>query len=112
MPIEVKQTSKDPVLQKEWRLAHRPSRTLDPINAQLFFIIARSSRSTIRGLSKQIGLAPTTVHRRLWQMWEEGLITWDDGLQGTIRPAVGLMAANPQEYPSQPKRQKKARRRA
>ena len=41
------------------------------------------------------GLTRTTLSRNLGLLRDAGLVTWDDGHQGTLRPKVGLANTHP-----------------
>jgi SOS-response transcriptional repressor LexA len=52
----------------------------------------RDGRVTVRGVADEVGFAsPNTAHVHLYALRERGLVAWDEGRAGTIRP-VGRQA--------------------
>ncbi len=41
---------------------------------------------TLHRLFRRLGISPNGVHRPLAQLRDAGLVEWEDGRQGTIRP--------------------------
>lgn len=54
----------------------------------------KKGRVTVRELSARIGFTSTsTIHAHLRRLKDLGLVTWDDGTHGTLRPNVQLQRA-------------------
>lgn len=55
----------------------------------------RDGRATVRSVARCAGLGVATTHLRLVQLRALGLVRWEPGRIGTLRPAVRVVAVYP-----------------
>lgn len=49
-------------------------------------------RATVRAIAADVGISVGTAHWHLQHLADEGLIAWDPGKRGTLRPLVERVA--------------------
>jgi hypothetical protein len=54
----------------------------------LLHLHALNGRATVREVASGAGLCLPVAHKRLQWLRRDGLIAWDEGSQGTLRPLV------------------------
>lgn len=47
---------------------------------------------TVRSVGRAIGLSPMTTHHHLRKLRAMGLVTWEPGTTGTLRPTCRIVA--------------------
>lgn len=60
----------------------------------LMALLARhddTGRATVRDLAEDMGWSPSTVHSCLLRLRAEGLVTWEEGQAGTLRPTAAFV---------------------
>lgn len=58
----------------------------------LLFVYRCDGRATVRTVSEAARRPFTTTYEALLSLRDEGLIAWEDGRSGTLRPLVGAVA--------------------
>lgn len=53
--------------------------------------VATQPRPTVRSVADEVGTTVGNVHQHLSKLRAEGLVTWEDGQQGTLRLACGFV---------------------
>jgi DNA (cytosine-5)-methyltransferase 1 len=79
---------------EDMRPAERPGvppAAMASSEAAVFFTVLHQTRPTVRSLAAALGLSTSHVHQRLCELRVKGLVIWEEGRAGTIRPNVGLV---------------------
>lgn len=70
----------------------RPEEAMQPTRAAvlvaLLSIFAESGRVTVREISDEVDISTSTCHAHLLVLRRDGLIAWEPGRDGTLRPLV------------------------
>jgi len=66
--------------------------TLTATYLAVLTVYAVDGRCTVRSVMDELGLRSTSsAHRRLNRLRSAGLVAWDQGRTGTLRPLYGLV---------------------
>jgi DNA-binding IclR family transcriptional regulator len=57
----------------------------------LLRLYERDGRATVRGVAAERGCALNSAHDQLVELRSLGLVTWEDGRAGTLRPLVAVV---------------------
>lgn len=57
----------------------------------LLRVYERDGRATVRSVADERGVALSSAYRLLDELRNEGLVTWEDGQAGTLRPLVSVV---------------------
>lgn len=60
----------------------------------LIGVRSATGRATVRAVAATAGRSVQSTHARLCALEREGLVAWEAGRSGTLRPLVGVLAAN------------------
>lgn len=58
----------------------------------LIAVHQRDGRATVRAVARQAGLKTSTTHNQLGYLRRRGLVAWDDGANGSLRPLLTPVA--------------------
>lgn len=64
-----------------------PSRAVDG-RSTVIVLHVLAGRATVRSCAAAAGLSVNATHKRLRRLRAAGLVRWDDGRDGTLRPGV------------------------
>ena len=67
---------------------HLPSGALGHAATTVFLSVMAGYRSNVRDVSRSSNRAVSTTYVHLCNLRNAGLVTWEDGRQGTLRPLV------------------------
>lgn len=67
--------------------------TASRVLAALIDIVERDGRATVRSLAAEVDLQLNTVHSHLYSLKRAGLVHWEEGTAGTLRPLVARLDA-------------------
>jgi predicted transcriptional regulator len=58
----------------------------------LIAVCERDGRATVRSVATEVGRAVRTTYDRLLDLRDVGLVDWEEGKAGTLRPTVRRVA--------------------
>ena len=60
---------------------------------RVLLAVLTQDHPTVRSVGEEVGLAsPNSTHHHLLDLRDAGLVTWDEGKTGTLRPLVAIVA--------------------
>jgi DNA (cytosine-5)-methyltransferase 1 len=85
---------------EDMRPANRPGAprgALPATEAAVLFAVLHQDRPTVRTVAEATQLSISHAHMRLCELRVKGLVTWEEGKAGTIRPNVGFLVARSEQ---------------
>lgn len=85
---------------EDMRPADRPGAPRGAVaatEAAVLFAVLHQDRPTVRSVAEAVGLSISHAHMRLCELRVKGLVTWEEGKAGTIRPNVGFVVSRSEQ---------------
>lgn len=75
-----------------WRLMNKPDVFDDSATRCLLSVVERGRGVTFRQVAEDAGIPLSTTYSTLLNLRALGLVAWEDGHRGTMRPLVEVVA--------------------